>query len=186
MLVIDKEFVQKWARIYDERFKEGKAESEERAIRDWLSNQKAPKYLDKEYFVRLGRWKSARVTKYYEANDDRKVIEVTRAAYLASNDLDKLRILTSLRGVGVPVGATILHYLQPNDFPIFDFHARKTLQQAGLWSRSRDDASTQAWLDYVGIMRGLSSHLDVSLRKLDKALFAYDKRDLYLGTKTHG
>lgn len=175
MLTIDRDFVQRWATNYDTEFQGSYDQTEERAIRDWLSRLPEPKYLDKEYFVRLGRWKTKRQTSNYEANDEKRIIEVTRSAYQASDEVLKLEILMSLRGVGVAVAATILHYLQPDVFPIFDYHARTSLQKAGRWSREIDDASVKAWLEYLKIMRGLSGHLGVSLRDLDKALFAYDK-----------
>lgn len=175
MLALDAEFVQRWRDRYDEIFEGSYDRNEEKAIRDWLSEQGKLKYLNKEYFVRLGRWKTKRQTSHYEANHESDIIEATQAAYQSSSELVKLNVLKRLKGVGVAVAATILHYLQPNTFPIFDYHARTTLKKAGLWNRSEKDDSDQAWLEYARIMRELSSRLDVSLRDLDKALFAYDK-----------
>ncbi len=107
-------------------------------------------------------------------------VEITRTAYLISDELMKLKILTTLKGVGVAVAGTLLHYSQPNVFPIFDVHCRKILKEASLWSREENDDSKQTWLDYLHIMRKVSNQLGVSLRVLDKAMFAYDKRDQYL------
>lgn len=179
MLLIDNNFVQKWAKVYDCRFRGGKAVGEEEAIRDWLSKQSEPKFLNKEYFVRLGRWKSARVTKHYESNEDKEIQDVTRATYLKTDALEKLRSLMTLKGVGVPVASTIIHYMQSDEFPIFDYHCRHVLLETGIWNRDKNDASARAWLFYVAIMRDLAAKLDVTLRDLDKALFAYDKRDVY-------
>jgi len=175
MLVINKEFVLRWSANYDNIFRGSYDETEEKAIRNWLSLQKEPKYLNKEYFVRLGRWKTKRQTTNYKANLESRIIEVTRSAYETSDELAKLDILDTLRGVGVAVASTILHYLQPDEFPIFDYHARTTLKEAGLWNREIKDASQNAWLDYVKSMRQISHALGVTLRELDKALFAYDK-----------
>lgn len=183
MLVINKEFIRKWSSVYNERFKDGEDESEEITIRSWLSEQKEPKFLNKEYFVRLGRWKTKRATKHYKTNDENEIIKITRTAYLASDESHKLNILRTLRGVGIAVAATILHYLQPDVFPIFDYHVRYALKEANLWTRDKDDASEQAWLDYLKIMRGLSDKFGVSLRDLDKAMFAYDKRAKYTPLK---
>ena len=179
MFSIDRYFVLKWSYIYDKRFEGGKAGSEEKAIREWLSTQEDPKYLDKEYFVRLGKWKSARATKHYKSNNSKNVIDITREAFIATNDLVKLKLLMTLNGVGVPVASTILHYLQPNQFPIFDYHCRNVLDEAGLWKRDKKDATDKAWLDYIKTMRELANKLGVSLRELDKAMFAYDKRAEY-------
>jgi len=175
VLFIDREFVQQWSRRYDTKFEGGYDQSEEREIRDWLSDQGEPKYLNKQYFVRLGRWKTKRQTSNYKRNEESKIIEVTRSAYQSSDALIKLNILKTLRGVGVAVAGTILHYLHPDRFPIFDYHARRTLKKAGLWSRDENDDSDQAWLEYTALMQDLASRLGTSLRELDKALFAYDK-----------
>lgn len=111
MLVIDISLVLKWSNSYDYRFGGGKAKTEGKAIRDWLSKQKEPKYLKRENYVRLHRWESARVTKHYEANSSKEITELTRNAYLISYELLKLKLLMTLKGVRVPVALTILHYL---------------------------------------------------------------------------
>ena len=49
-----------------------------------------------------------------------------------------------------------------------------------IWKRDKKDATDKAWLDYIKIMRELANKLRVSLRELDKAMFAYDKRKKYL------
>jgi len=175
VLDISREFVQRWCDEYDNRFRGGWAAAGEMAIRQWLSGLPEPKYLNKQYFVRLGHWKSQRQMKNYEKNDEVSVKEATKSAYEASDELLKLHILKGLKGVGVAVAAAILHYLHPDQFPIFDYHARTTLKKAGMWNRDVDDASDNAWQEYVATMRELSGRLGVSLRELDKALFAYDK-----------
>ena len=68
MLTLDDEFVRRWCNKYDEIFHGSYDEVEEKAIRSWLSEQDEPKCLNKEYFVRLGRWKTKRQTSNYEAN----------------------------------------------------------------------------------------------------------------------
>jgi thermostable 8-oxoguanine DNA glycosylase len=179
MLVIDRKFVLEWAYSYDMQFNMGHAKREEDAVRRWLSTIPEPKYLNKEMFVCLCCWKSARPRKHYEANTEETIEKVTSQAYQMRNALDKLKLLDAkLKGVGVAVAACILHYLQPDEYPIFDYHATNTLREAGLWTREKGGASSgnKAWLDYVGLMRNLSRELSVTLRELDKALFAYDKK----------
>ncbi|MBA7685235.1 hypothetical protein ES703_93653 [subsurface metagenome] len=180
MLNISKEFVERWSDEYDKRSDEHIEVKVEREIRDWLAKQHEPKYLDKEHFVKLGWWKSRRQINNYKANPEILIKEATRLAYEASDKKPKLHILQILKGVQVPVASTILHFLHPNKFPIFDIHVRVSLKNAGKWKKSTDDASAEAWLEYIDLMRGLSNQLGVSLRDLDKALWAYDK----WGTKT--
>ena len=44
MLVINRNFVEQWAREYDIRFDEGHAKTEEDVVRHWLSTISEPKY----------------------------------------------------------------------------------------------------------------------------------------------
>jgi len=178
MLDISREFVEHWAKVYDDNFKWSVELQVEMEIRGWLAKQPEPKYLDKEHFVKLGWWKTRRQMKNYVANDETLVEDSTRSAYQVSEKQQKLDILTKrkkLKGVGVPVASTILHFLHPDDLPIFDVYVRSSLKKAGKWNRSVDDASDDAWLEYVDIMRDLSRNLGMILRELDKALWAYDK-----------
>lgn len=175
MLEISREFVLQWSTEYDKRFDESEEVRVEREIRQWLAQHLEPKYLNKEYFVKLGWWKARRQMENYKANDNNLVKEATRLAYETSNEQIKLHILKVLKGVQVPVASTILHFLQPDYFPIFDMHVRKSLKKTGKWDMDVNDASDEAWQKYVALMRELSERLGVSLRELDKALWAYDK-----------
>jgi thermostable 8-oxoguanine DNA glycosylase len=176
VLDISRGFVLHWANEYDSKYAMKQEDAaEEKAIKEWLEQQCQPKSLDWDHFVRLGRWKTKRQTSAYKSNDGKLVEEATRLACEAHNERLKLHILTVLQGVSVAVAATILHFIYPDRFPIFDIRARTTLKEADFWKRSENDTCEEAWLEYVEIMRSLAHHLGISLRDLDKALYAYNK-----------
>jgi thermostable 8-oxoguanine DNA glycosylase len=183
MLTIDKGFIEKWSQAYKDEYKCDKDEAEEKAIRYWLSEQEEPKYFNKEYFVRLSRLKSLQSVKYFEINDDDEVVDSTKSAYKEPDEVKKLLILMKLVGVGVKCASTIVHYMEPDAFPILDTHIMNTLKEAGLWTRNVAETGPKDWFEYVKIMRGLGNQLGFSLRDLDKALFAYDKRKQYCGSE---
>jgi len=178
MLHIDREFVEAYRARYDARFADKTDPRDEQELRNWLANMAEPKYLDWDHFLKLAKWKSPRPERHYEKNDEGLVIEATRISFQASHDKLKLHILMVLEGVSVAVASTILHFLFPDQYPIFDVRTRSALDKAGKWRQGHDpkeDGDIDAWAYYVQVMRGLSKELDVSLRDLDKALFAYDK-----------
>jgi hypothetical protein len=180
MLRINRTFIREWAHEYDRQrrrtLRGRREEAEERALKGWLRGQPATKHLDKRHFVRLASWKTPRGTPKYERNAPQLVRETTYHASRIANERLKVYILTALEGVDVTVAATILHFFNPRRFPIFDRRARTTLSKASLWRRSRvNDASLDAWSEYVPIMRRLARRFRVSLRDLDKALYAYDR-----------
>jgi len=174
MLRISRKFVREWAGEYDRRY-DPAARAEEQALKAWLRGQQEPKHLDKGHFVRLARWKAPRQLAAYRSNNPTLVRQATRLAYLASDAGLSVYILSGLRGVSVTVAAAILHFFHPRLFPIFDIRARTTLKKAGFWKRRAGDAGLDAWDDYVRVMRQLARRFRVSLRDLDKALYAYDR-----------
>lgn len=171
---LTQEFVASWLQKYDKKNAGKRDALQEQEVREWLARLPEPKYLDMENFLTVAKWKSPRPSRYYERNSALMVEGLTRLAYLESDPENKVRILTTLRGVSVPVAGTILHFLYPDRFAIFDVRCRTTLERAGLWKRNTKDASVQAWLEYVDIMRSLAQQLGVTLRGLDKALYMYD------------
>lgn len=172
MLIIDRKFIERWCSEYDQRNRGTYDQIEETAILNWVSKQSEPKFLNKEYFIRLGRWKTRRYAATRETNDEHDIIETTRSAYLAKDDLLKLK---RLKGVGVAVASAILYYLQPDEFAIFDYHVRNTLKKAGKLSKGEEDNSDKVWLEYTRIVREESRLHNKTLREVEKALFAYDK-----------
>jgi len=180
--VLSKEFVRKWAAQYDAdfpaKYKEGEAQ-----LKAWLQARfrEGQPYLDKERFVEIARWKSQRPLRHYKSNDDDLVREVTALAFAARRDDLRLRLLTLLNGVGVPVASTILHFAFPDKYPIMDVRAVTTLTHLGLWTRRGPvqpgftGFSVEDWQFYTHLMRDHAKELGVTLRELDKALWAFDK-----------
>jgi len=174
MLQLSRRFIREWACVYDHR-SDPPARAEEQAIKAWLRGQQEPKHLDKGHFVRLARWAAPRQLAAYQSNGPPFVGQATRLAYQALDVRLKVHILSGMSGVSVTVAAAILHFFHPRLFPIFDVRARTTLKKAGFWPRRVDDAGVEAWDDYVLVMRRLARRFRVSLRDLDKALYAYDR-----------
>jgi len=176
--VLSREFVRGWADKYDADYVKKYPEyaEVERRVKPWLETRfrKGRPYLDKRHFVDIATWKSQRPLRRYESNDDDLVQEVTTFAFAARQDDLKLRLLMLLDGVGVPVASTILHFAFPDEYPIMDVRAVTTLTQLGLWTRPVQ-FSVADWQVYTHLMRDHAKRLDVTLRELDKALWAFDK-----------
>ena len=176
-LEINNDWVNYWSNEYDCRFLTGDSTKwgMEQELRSWLASLPSEKYLDREHFLLLGEWKSARQRQNYRRNDEAKIIGATRAAFMEPELEGKLERLKNLHGVGPAVAATILHFLHPDEIAIFDYHVRNVLYLAGEWNRAVGDDTIKAWLEYNAIMVGMATRMDVSIRTLDKAMWAYDK-----------
>ncbi len=142
---------------------------------DVICNVLAPKiqkqkYLTKEDFMFLCRWKSPRPTKQYEKNLDYFIKEVTRIALTTTDPRSSVELLTLLIGVSWPVASVILHFGKDNIYPIMDFRA--------LWSLSIAKPKSynfELWNAYSTFCKNLAKESGVSMRVLDRALWQYSK-----------
>jgi len=175
MLIINKKFIERWSSEYDHRTWGTYHQTEEATILAWLSKQGKPEFLNKEYFTRLGRWKTLRWRRTRESNNEHEIIEATHSAYVAKNDLEKLNILRGLKGVGIAVASTILYCLEPDKFAIYDYHVRNSLRKAGKLVTGAKGSISKTWLEYTRVVRELSDLYSKPLREVEKALYAYDK-----------
>lgn len=174
MCDIDAVFVEKWSEIFDTSRKSSQAIIEDQIL-DWMARQPEPKFLNKEYFVKIGRWKTRRYNDTRKAIPEKIIVDVTRRAYDAQDDRSKIEILMALRGVGTGVASAILYFMDPERYPLFDFHVRVTLKERGCWKWGKKDSTKRVWLEYVGLTRRLANRVGVDLRTLEKSLIGYDK-----------
>jgi len=173
--VLSREFVREWAGRYDT---ESDVKDKEEELKEWLRTRfrEGRPYLDKGHFVEIASWKSRRPLRHYKSNDDDLVREVTTLAFAARRDDLRLKLLTLLKGVEVPVASTILHFAFPNKYPIMDVRAVTTLTRFGLWTQpTRPWFDVGDWQVYVRLMREHATRLDATLRELDRALWKYDE-----------
>lgn len=128
-------------------------------------------YLDRADFLDLALWKSARPKKRCGGNTESYVHAVTAAALSSTEPRFKIEVLRILDGVDWPTASVILHFCDRERWPIFDYRA--------FWSLSQDDPAGHytfsLWDEYTRFIRGLADSAGVSMRSLDRALWAYSK-----------
>lgn len=154
---------------YDARYQETDDGIVERELKEWF---KLHRYLDREHFIKLGLWKSKRPKKNYESeeNDDLTVTEITKFALSSKNERVKIKSLMVLKGVSWPVASVILHFANPDQYPILDFRV--------IWSLGWQQPvqySFDFWQRYVNELSRIAGEQHFSLRDLDKALWQYSK-----------
>lgn len=127
-------------------------------------------YVDSADLVTLCRWKSPRIQGRCGRNGSGFVEEVTKVAFSAENEQLRIEVLTLLQGVSWPMASVILHWCHADRYPLLDFRA--------LWSLGIDTPPRYTfdfWWAYVETCRTLADEAQVSMRELDRALWAYSK-----------
>ena len=125
-------------------------------------------HYTRDEFVLVCAWKTARSRPRVARNPAAAIRRATRTALGDFDEAARMNALTSLEGVGVPTGSTLLHFAYPDRYPLLDVRA---LQSLGALPRSVYPVSF--WLEYLDCCRTLAREAGVSLRTLDKALWQH-------------
>jgi hypothetical protein len=134
----------------------------------------APRVRERGYFtkpelIEMCRWKTPRSGPRVASNPDEFVQTVTQTALSTADERLRIEVLTLLHGVSWPTASVLLHFGHCDPYPILDFRA--------LWSLGVDEQryNFAFWWDYMLVCRSLAEKAGVSMRTLDRALWAYSK-----------
>ena len=151
------------------------AEREGRLFGEIGKNIRNRGYLKEDELLEIVRWKSARAIRKAEANPKDVIEKITKFAFEIDNEEVKIRVLTSLNGVSIPMASSILTIPYPEKYGIIDIRGWHTLYNWGLVKYKKDVFNVKDWLLYLKIIRELGKKYSLSPREIDKAIFMYDK-----------
>jgi len=177
---IDDAFISEWHPKYD------LTENDETEYNELLGRVavdiKSRGTISSKTFLGIWKWKGAmRVIRHVKmAQYDTLYAQAFRRV-AREPPARKLAILLApgrkLPGVGAPTGSTILHFIDPQNMPIFDVRTAQVLFNAGILSTGRTDYGR--YEEYrLAIEAIRSGHPIWTLRQIDRALFAYHKQYL--------
>ena len=133
-------------------------------------------YLLKDELQEMGKWKHRVLPSIMDKNTPEHVEKITAEAFSPGDDWEKLKKLISyyggLDGVRESVASVILHLYDPKKYPILDEHA---LRSVGIQEEYVHGPKYPFWQEYVNLCRAEAKHYDVSMRKLDRALYKYSE-----------
>jgi hypothetical protein len=135
-------------------------------------------WLTRSEFLAMCRWKSPRAMRHYRLNLPATVRAASRAALSTRSERRRLELLTSLRGVNVPVASAILTLLYPRRYGVLDIRAWQILHALGAVA-SRPDGrgfTFSHWRTYLGVLRSEARALGVSARLVEYTLFCCHRK----------
>jgi hypothetical protein len=133
----------------------------------------------RDEFLTTYRWKTHRTLRHAEKYSDAEIADVTGVAFRQGNEKLRIFLLRALDGVDWPVASTLLHVGLDPSYPILDFRA---LWSLGAGSPS-GPVSFEFWWAYVECCRDLAAQAEISVRELDKALWAFSEANQPRGTR---
>jgi hypothetical protein len=134
-------------------------------------------YLTKGELESVCRWKSARAINRVRVNKKHRIKLATTAALTARSEDVRLEALLQLKGVSVPMASAVLMLLDPKRYGVIDIRVWQLLHAVGAVSENPQGLkfSVKHWLQFLAILRRLSSRLGVSARAVERTLFEVHK-----------
>ena len=132
----------------------------------------------RQEFLDTYAWKTTRTIGKAKKYSEAEIADVTGVAFRQTDEKLRICLLRTLDGVDWPVASTLLHVGVGAEYPILDFRA--------LWSlgsQMPSSVSYEFWWAYVACCRALAKKARVSVRELDKALWAYSEATQPKGTR---
>ena len=164
----DKSKIKEWSRYYDVDY--------DTCIENLVKDVKDRGYLKKSELLKVACWKVPKgrntVWRVRKISPD-DVKEITRNAFLSTDDSDSIRCLRRLGGVNWAVASAILHWFHDDCYPIWDRHARWSVQI------DKNSCSFKRWKAYVDFCRAIADKYEVDMRTLDRALLLYGRKNRY-------
>lgn len=171
--IIDHEFIATWHPRYDQ------TENDEQEYQGLIETVKlellSMSGIKEGTFISILDWKAARVKGRVAWANINCYLRCFHDCLLTAMS-NRLAMLVRLDGIGVPVGSTILHFMQPAQFPIMDVRTVEVLHRYNyITHKSRDlkryPIFQQAIFSIQGAFPGWS------LRQIDRAVFSFHKQN---------
>jgi hypothetical protein len=147
-----------------------------------LKSERQPFFLEINDFEAILKWKlrgqEGRQRKFREQNTNENVIIITKAAFSVTHENKdyetelRLKLLTVLAGVEVPVASAILTLCYPDQFSVVDF---RNWRQVFPNDTNRSQYTFKDYVRYLDVIRTMADCFGVTPQQLDVAIWQKDK-----------
>lgn len=143
----------------------------------YLEYAKKRMWLKKAELLAICNWKSPRSLHHIDENKEVDVRGITFKAFDTKDEMDKIKILTTLKGVSIPMASAILMFMSPSKYPVIDIRVWEILLELRLVDGNRTGKSLNKnnWIDYLGVVRKYARENRVTARKIERAIFLAHK-----------
>lgn len=149
---------------------------------DTLKKQRVPFFLNKDDLEKILMWKLktqyGRQRTIRTLNNDNITKSITKLAFeIEHPDKDyeielKIGILTSLRGIAVPIASAILTIIYPCEFAVIDFRNGEVMHGA-----EKSSYTVKNYIEYLKKIRELAKKHELSTQKIDLAMWQYHREN---------
>lgn len=144
---------------------------------DKINKAKIKGYLTKEEFYKICMWKSPRPKRHYLDNSEEILKEISEKVLSTNSEETKMELLTSLKGVSIPVASSILTLLDPQDYGVIDIRVWQLLYNYGeVKTNPRGQMfNIENWKTYLNLLRKYANQFNMKVREIELILFLHHR-----------
>ena len=142
-----------------------------------ISKSKTKGHLTKSEFFEICMWKSPRPKKHYLTNSEEIIKKISEKVLVADSEDIKIKLLTSLKGVSIPVASAILTLLDPKNYGVIDIRVWQLLYN---YSEVNTNPKGQMfnidnWKTYLTLLRKYATQFNRKVREIELILFFHHR-----------
>jgi len=135
------------------------------------------KYLTREELEEICYWKSPRAIRQIQRTHSKKIERTTKQALSTRSERKRIELLTSLRGVSLPMASAILTLIWPERYGVIDIRVWKLLYalKSVQTKPSGIGFNFNNWYHLLCKLRYHAKELKTTVRAVERTLFHYHK-----------
>jgi len=132
-------------------------------------------YLTKDEFIKIGKWKSSRLQRWYFQNTDEEIEKITKDVLLTKFEKRKIDLLIKLKGVKIPTASAILTLIDPDNYGVIDIRVWQVLYLYDSVKTKPEGIGFDFnnWFNYLVKLRYYAKKFKVKARDIERTLFLY-------------
>lgn len=138
-----------------------------------LKQVKARGFLNSNELEEICRWKSPRAIHHIRSNTPSTIRKITAAAFATRSERNKIELLTTLRGVSLPMASAILTLVNPKRYGVIDIRVWQLLFSLGTVNTKPKGVNFgfNEWFRLLSILRYFSAKYGTSARNIEYTIF---------------
>ena len=118
-------------------------------------------FLTKSQLEKICKWKAPRAINLIKKNSDIEIKQKTKNVFATKSESKKIELLTSLRGVSIPMASSILMLTNPKRYGVIDKRVWELLFNIGVMKNNPKGINFdfKQWYRYLIISRYFSKKL---------------------------
>ncbi len=137
------------------------------------------RFITKQDLTKIIKWKfqgrltgrQKRILNLLNDVEESFIEEISKSAFKSKDDGIRLKLLSSIKGVGNALSSVILTFYDPQNYGVLDIHAWR-----GLFGKEPNDifSNPDQAMKFFKKLRKISSETGLSCRDIEKAIFKKD------------